>query len=71
MTKQVLPGEALPPSGLLEHPQYPGLFYDAGLVYIRTGDALKDTTHRLMMSEHTYCIPQAFIIGAIEEEANE
>lgn len=51
------------PPGMLEHPQHPGTFYDSGLVYIRTGDAVKDAAHRLMMTEHTYCIPQSVIVG--------
>jgi hypothetical protein len=48
---------------LVEHPHHPGLFYDPGLVCIRTGDTDKDLAHRLMMMEHTYCIPQTVIIG--------
>lgn len=52
-----------PPPGMLEHPQCPGLFYDASIVYVRTGDAAKDLAHRLMMMEHTGCIPQTFVIG--------
>lgn len=63
--RQVIPAEAVPP-GMLEHPHYPGVFYDASLVYIRTGDVMKDAAHRLMMHEHSYSIPQAFIVGAAE-----
>lgn len=54
-------------SYMLEHPHYPGTFYDASLVYIRTGDAMKDAAHRLMMAENSYCIPQRVIIGVAEE----
>ena len=49
---------------MIEHPQHPGLYYDPSIVYIRTGDAAKDAAWRLMIMEHTYCVPQAFRIGA-------
>lgn len=48
---------------MIEHPQYPGVFYDPSIVYIRTGDAVKDAAHRLMMTEHSYRIQQAVVIG--------
>jgi len=53
---------------LVEHPQHPGLFYDPGLVYVHTGDAAKDLAHRLMMIEHTGCIPQTVIIGGDDRD---
>lgn len=52
-----------PPAGWLEHPHQPGVFYDAGIVYIHTGDAVKDLAHRMMMVERTGCIPQTVVIG--------
>lgn len=57
-------------SYMVEHPQYPGVFYDPGLVYIHTGDAAEDAAHRLMMAERTYCIPQTVIIGAFTVSAD-
>lgn len=66
----LLPGPRLNAEAalLVEHPQYPGVFYDPGLIYIRTGDREKDLAHRLMMIEHTGCIPQTVIIGSSESE---
>lgn len=59
----MIPTQA-PPPGMLEHPQYPGLYCDASIVYVHTGDPAKDAAHRAMMMEHTGCLPQTFIIGA-------
>ena len=53
--------------GLIEHPQQPGVFYDPSIVYIHTGDPLKDAGYRVLRSAHDYSIPQTWIIGATDE----
>lgn len=53
---------------MIEHPHYPGTFYDPSIVYIHTGDPVKDAAHKLMVAEATYCIPQTVIIGGCDDE---
>lgn len=43
---------------LVEHPDHPGLFYDPLIVYIPTGDAVKDAAYRMMRAEETYSFPR-------------
>ena len=53
-------------SGLVEHPDHPGLFYDPLIVYIPTGDAVKDAAYRMMRAEETYSFSQKWDLGAKE-----
>lgn len=54
-------------SYMLEPPHFPGTYYDASIVYILTGDLIKDAAHSQMMLEHNYAMPQRVIIGVRHE----
>jgi hypothetical protein len=50
-------------SGLVEHPDHPGFFYDPSIVYIPTGDEAKDAAYRKMRAEETYSFSQKWDLG--------
>lgn len=51
-------------SGLVEHPDHPGLFYDPLIIYIPTGDPVKDAEYRMLRATETYSFSQQWDLGS-------